>query len=93
MRVVLKHKDSGLIKKTKIGFSWTSLFFTSLVPLFRGDLRHAVISFVLLFITVGVSAFVYPFIYNRLYIKRLLSTGFIPYDESNQLKLHLRRFI
>jgi hypothetical protein len=39
MKIQLKHKDSGLLKEPKIGFSWTTLFFGLFVPLFRGSER------------------------------------------------------
>jgi hypothetical protein len=88
MKIQLKHKDSGLLKEPKIGFSWTTLFFGLFVPLFRGDIKWAVISFVFSIVTLGLFWLIFPFIYNKIYIKSLLKEGFIPAnDESRKILL------
>jgi hypothetical protein len=38
---MIKHNQSGLVKKGYFGFSWTYLFFGWFVPLFRGELGVA----------------------------------------------------
>lgn len=74
---------SGDRKNVKLGFSWTFLLFGWWVPVFRLDLKWAVIFFVSTLIAVsidpafstGVSA-VGGFIYNRLYAKDLVDGGY-----------------
>jgi hypothetical protein len=43
--ILIKHPDSGLMKKGYYGFSWTYLFFGFFVPLFRGELGVAALTF------------------------------------------------
>jgi len=50
MHVTLK-KDSGVHEKVKLGFSWTVLFWSFFVPLFRNDFKWAAIMFVAAFIS------------------------------------------
>jgi len=81
----LKNKH-GYTINCKTGFSWTNLFFGLFVPLFRGDLKWAAIQFVVnvmcaLIIFFPITSFVFPFIYNDLYIKEKLQLGFEPADE------------
>ena len=45
--VLLKQSTSGLIKKGRVGFSWTTLIFGALVPLVRGDLKWFIIMLLL----------------------------------------------
>ena len=88
MKVELKH-DSGVTKEAKKGFSWTVLFFGPFVPLIRGDLKWAVIMFLLAggigAFTFGIGALivgiVFSFIYNKIYIKDLMLKGYKPVSE------------
>ncbi len=77
MKVKLKspHMD---IKQFKLGFSWTMLFFGGIIPLVRGDLKHFFISILLSIVTMGLFWVIFPFFYNKLYIKRLVDTGWKP---------------
>lgn len=87
MKIRLKHPQSGLLKETKLGFSWTGLFFGVFVPLVRGDLKWTVIMFFLTILTLGLAWIVFPFVYNKVYIKGLLEKGFIPADEESKAAL------
>lgn len=78
MTILLKSKYSSDVKEVKMGFSWTTLFFGIFVPLIRGDWKWAVITLLLALITGGLSWFVVPFFYNKVYIKELISKGFTP---------------
>ena len=77
MKITLKYGNTGAKKQAKVGFSWTSLFFGALVPLIRGDVRWALIHICLTVFTFGVFYFVFPFIYNKKYIHRLLEKGWV----------------
>jgi len=88
MKINLKNVNNGMIKNVKIGFSWTTFFFSFFPALFRGDIKWALIMFVVDCITMGISWIVFPFIYNKIYIKDLLEKGYVPADENvkNELK-------
>jgi len=88
MFVTLKSPRNGLLKRVKIGFSWTTFFFGIFVPLTRGDFKWAIIMFLLASFTFGLSSFVFPFIYNKLFIKELIEEGYTPKDSSDELKLN-----
>ena len=82
--VMLKHRESGLVKTGYYGFSWTTLFFGPFPPLFRGDFLTFIGIFVVVAIlgvfTVGIGSFiamfVWSFFYNGYYTKRLLERGY-----------------
>lgn len=80
MKINLKHQNSNLLKEAKVGFSWTTFFFGIFVPLIRGDIAWCLTSLVLSVITFGFFWLIFPFFYNRIYIKNLLEKGYIPAD-------------
>jgi hypothetical protein len=83
--VMLKHKDTGIIKKGFYGFSWTTFFFGAFPALFRQDfitfLGAIVIMLALGAFTFGIGSvvgmFVWAFIYNKYYTRRLLERGYV----------------
>lgn len=83
MRIHLRN-PIGRIKQVKIGFSWTMLFFGVFVPLFRGDLKWTILILISVIITSGLAWFVFPFIYNRMYINGLLDKGWYPADDMSK---------
>ena len=74
--IMFENPHTGAIKEAPVGFSWTVFFFGFFPPLFRGDWKWAVITFILAMITFGLSSIVFMFIYNKLYIKDLIGSGF-----------------
>ena len=72
----------GVVKEVKAGFSWTTLFFNFWVPVFRSDWKWAIIIFFACFFTFGIAWFVWPFVYNKIYIKGLLEQGYTPEGDS-----------
>ncbi len=74
--LTMENPRTGQIKEASIGFSWTTLLFGIFVPLIRGNGKWAIIMFLLALVTVGLSWLVFPFIYNRLYLKDLIGNGF-----------------
>ena len=78
------------IKEAVIGFSWTSLLFGAFVPLLRGDLLWFVIFMILAIMTMGLAWLAVPFIYNKMYIKKLIEKGYIPADDVTKNELKLR---
>ncbi len=93
--ITLMNKETGVTKECTTGYSWTTFFFGAIVPLVRGDLKWAIIlfllccavSFLTFFILFGLGGFlvgpVFAFFYNKIYIKDLMSHGFIPADDES----------
>jgi hypothetical protein len=84
-RIILRHKESGIVKDGYYGFSWTTLFFGFFPALFRGDFITFIGGFVVLVIialvTFGIGAFliglVWAFMYNKYYTRRLIERGYV----------------
>ena len=80
--VIIKHRESGMMKEGLYGFSWTCLFFGFFVPLFRGDLIFAGLFF---FLTSGswflfgyiplLLHLIFAFLYNKQYMTRMFEKG------------------
>ena len=81
--VLVKHQASGLVKKGYFGFSWTYLLFGWLVPIIRGEVMIGVLHLILTAFTFGVFQLVMPFLYNKQYMTRLLTSGWQLCDEEN----------
>jgi len=100
MKAVLKN-SGGLTKQVKVGFSWTTFFFGFLPPLFRGDLKWAVIMLIIEGVlgsfTLGIGAFVtgivFSFVYNKIYIKELIEKGYQPANDESRALLENSQII
>ncbi len=78
--VLLKHKDSGIRKTSRLGWSWTYYYFGFLVPIFRGEITIAVLHLVITIFTLGLFQIVWSFLYNKQHMTRLLTSGWILSD-------------
>jgi hypothetical protein len=78
--VLLKHKDSGIRKTARLGWSWTYYYFGFLVPIFRGEITIAVLHLVITIFTLGLFQIVWSFLYNKQHMTRLLTSGWILSD-------------
>ncbi|MDR2527312.1 MAG: hypothetical protein LBC92_05565 [Rickettsiales bacterium] len=78
MGIVITFDKDNIIKQAPLGFSWTVLFFGFCAPLTRGDAKWTLIMFILGFFTFGITSFIFPFIYNKIYIQSLLENGYKP---------------
>jgi hypothetical protein len=84
-RIVLKHKETGVVKAGFYGFSWTTFFFGFFPALFRGDfitfIGGFIISVIIAAVTMGIGAFfiglVWAFMYNKYYTCKLLERGYV----------------
>jgi len=74
--IIFKNPNTGAMKEAPVGFSWTVFFFGFFPPLFRGDFKWAIIIFILAMITFGISNLVFMFIYNKLYVRDLIGSGY-----------------
>lgn len=74
--IIFKNSITGETKEAPVGFSWTSLFFGFFPAAFRADWKWAFIQFIIQVCTFGLSAIIFSFIYNKLYIRDLIGAGF-----------------
>jgi hypothetical protein len=74
MKLLMENPNTGIIKKAPVGFSWTTLFFSGFPSLFRGDIKWFIVQVLLCW--TGISFIIFAFIYNKIYIKKLLEKGF-----------------
>ena len=81
----LKHPEYEVIKQAPVGFSWTVFFFGFFPPLFRGDWKWAIVMLVAALCTFGISTLVFMFIYNKLFVKSLLDSGYTSVDGEDVL--------
>lgn len=89
--VRLIHSNSGLVKDGYVGYSWTYLVFGWFVPMFRGELAIGVVHFVFTLISAGLSQLFFPFIYNRQYMTRMLTSGWQLDSSDSNYELAKRR--
>lgn len=64
------------IKDVPLGFSWTTFFFGFFPALIRQDWLMFAIILILGMLTWGLSGIAFAFMYNRIYLKSLLSKGY-----------------
>ena len=74
MKLLMENPNTGITKNAPVGFSWTTLFFSGFPALFRGDIKWCIIQ-LLLSITC-ISQLIFAFIYNKIFIQKLLEKGF-----------------
>jgi hypothetical protein len=91
--VLIKHEPSGLLRKGFHGYSWTYLLFGFFVPIFRGEIVIGLLHFVLNVLTLGLFQLIMPYLYNRQYMTRRLTSGWSLADTGQkvmQAKMRLR---
>ena len=86
-RVLLRHPQSGIVKKGYFGFSWTFLFFGWFVPLFRGEILISLLHFFITVITLGIWQIIIAFLYNKQFMIRQLENGYELYDDEALMNL------
>lgn len=78
----IKFRKNGLTREVKAGFSWTVLFFGPFPFLFRSQWGWFVGSFLLAWLTFGLSNFVMAFFANRLTARWLTENGWQTKDQA-----------
>ena len=81
--IMFENSTSGKIKIAPVGFSWTMFFFGFFPALLRGDLKWTLIMILTVPFTAGINMIIFMFIYNKIYIKDLISQGFKAKSISN----------
>ena len=76
-KIRIIHESSGIAKDGYIGFSWTYLLFGWFVPVFRGEVGVGLIHLAITFVSFGLSQLIFPFLYNRQYMNRMLTSGWV----------------
>jgi CHASE2 domain-containing sensor protein len=69
------HSASGIARSGYVGYSWTYLLFGWFVPVIRGEVGIGVLHLVITFVSFGLSQLIFPFLYNRQYMNRMLTSG------------------
>ena len=83
--------ENGVLRKeVKFGFSWGAFFLGFIYPLIKGDYMVAGISFAVIgvasmifFPLIFVLSMVFGFLYNKIYVRRLIKQGWYPFTEED----------
>ena len=74
-RVLVRHRESGLVKSAYLGWSWSYQLFGWFVPVVRGEIGIALLHLAITVFTFGIFQVVMPFLYNKQQMTRLLTSG------------------
>jgi hypothetical protein len=87
MMVSLKHKETGVNKELKLGFSWTIFFFGALVFVFRGNWSEFFKYLILGFVTFRIYDLIQCFTANKKEVIRWMERGYVPANDADRQKL------
>jgi hypothetical protein len=79
-KVRIQHTSSGIIKNGYVGWSWSYFIFGWCVPVVRGEIAVGLIHMALTFFTFGFFQIVMSFLYNKQYMTRMLTQGWVLAD-------------
>jgi hypothetical protein len=85
--------STGTFKQARIGFSWTTLFFSFLVPVYRRDWKVSFYMFLFVILTLGFINILCAFTYNNKHLKNLLSNGYMPADAHSKMLLVSKGYV
>ena len=74
-KVLIKHKQSGLVKSGYVGYCWTYYFIGWIVPIIRGELTVGLLHLIFTLFTFGIFQLIMPFLYNKQHLARNLTNG------------------
>lgn len=86
MSLILEHRREET-KTCPIGFSWAVLFLGPFVPLYRGNWKWFIIMVIADVLTFGLTWLIFPFMYNKVYVKDLLRKGYSPSSRKDMIML------
>ena len=86
-KINLKHTNSGLNKPGYFGYCWTYFFFSFFVPIFRGEILIGVLHLIFSVVTFGLFQLVIPFLYNKQFTSRMLTSGWELSDTEENMQI------
>lgn len=86
-KINLKHTNSSLNKPGYIGYCWTYFFFSFFVPIFRGEILIGVLHLIFSVVTFGLFQLVIPFLYNKQFTSRMLTSGWELSDTEENIQV------
>jgi hypothetical protein len=86
-KINLKHSNSGLNKPGYVGYCWTYFFFSFFVPIFRGEILIGVLHLIFSVVTFGLFQLVIPFLYNKQFTSRMLTSGWELSDTEENMQV------
>ena len=86
-KINLKHTNSSLNKPGYVGYCWTYFFFSFFIPIFRGEILIGVLHLIFSIVTFGIFQLVIPFLYNKQFTSRMLTSGWVLSDTEENMQL------
>ena len=86
-KINLKHTNSSLNKPGFVGYCWTYFFFSFFVPIFRGEILIGVLHLIFSVVTFGLFQLVIPFLYNKQFTSRMLTSGWELSDTEKNMQI------
>ena len=86
-KINLKHTNSSLNKPGFVGYCWTYFFFSFFVPIFRGEILIGVLHLIFSVVTFGLFQLVIPFLYNKQFTSRMLTSGWELSDTEDNMQI------
>jgi hypothetical protein len=90
-KILLRHMESGLTKNGYVGFCWTYLIFGWIVPVARGEIWIGVLHMILTTVSLGLFQIIMPFLYNKHYTSRLITSGWALADSQERNEFARRK--
>lgn len=75
--ILMRHPQTGIVKKGFYGFSWTNLFSWGFNAFFRGDVLTGLLFVIGNCFTFGIVTLISPFFYNKAYTLKLIKEGYV----------------
>ena len=89
-RVLVRHRESGLVRGAYLGWSWSYQLFGWFVPVFRGEIGVALLHLAFTVFTFGIFQIIMPFLYNKQHMTRLLTSGW-ELSDSDEVVAYARK--
>ena len=86
-KINLKHTNSSLNKPGYVGYCWTYFFFSFFVPMFRGEIFIGILHLIFSIVTFGLFQLIIPFLYNKQFTSRMLTSGWELSDTAENMQL------